>query len=103
MSRLTLAAAGTRQAFSSGTLPSQLFCNRVTIQLISGTTVYLGLQRPLGVSDTVSSTVNDIVLTSANPSFTIGPMHDGNGVALGSTYWDSDTSSAVIDIAPVTT
>jgi hypothetical protein len=102
MPKLTLDAAGSREPLATGTTPTQVFCNRVTIQLISGTTVYLGLQRPLGSSDAVSSTVNDIVLTSANPSFTIGPTSGGNSISLTSVFWDSDTTGAVIDIAPVT-
>lgn len=100
----TLTTSGTRQALAAAnaTTPTLRWCNRCTIQLLTGTTVYIGLPRPLGSANTVSSTVNDIRLTAANPSFTIGPIHDGNGVDLGDTYWDSDTSGATVSIAPLT-
>ena len=101
---LTLTAAGTRQRFVTPTAasnPTDVACNRVTIQWISGTNVYLGLPRPKGVANTVSSTVYDIVLSSANPSFTIGPTAECNAVPLTDIWWDSDTSSAKVSYAPV--
>jgi hypothetical protein len=98
----TLIAAGTRQAFAAvGSTPTVQFCNRVTVQLISGTNVYLGLQAPIGVGNTVSSIVYNVVLSSAAPSFTIGPFGPGNGVNLADTWWDSDTSSAKVALAPL--
>lgn len=102
---LTLTTAGTRQRFvtpSDSTQPSNLWCNRVTIQWLNGTNVYLGLPRQAGVANTVSSTVYDIVLSASNPSFTIGPTAGLNDVALFDIWWDSDTSSAKVSYAPVT-
>lgn len=101
---LTLAAAGTRQRFlavpSSG-LPAGRWVNRVTIVLLTGTTAYLGLSLPTGVQDTVSSTVKDMQLTSALPSFTVGPIGEGNNVDLCNLWWDGDTNGMTIDYAPV--
>ena len=107
----TVPVAGTRKAIRTSTDfgsgldygPSRRWCNRCTIQWISGGELYLGLQKPIGVADTVSSTVNDIVLNSSNPSFTIGPSsgEGGNDVDLGGTYLDASVSGTAYRYAPV--
>lgn len=101
---LTLTTAGARQRLvtpSASSMPTDVACNRVTIQWISGTNVYLGMPRPKGTANAVSSTVYDIVLSSANPSFTIGPTSECNAVPLTDIWWDSDTSGATVSYAPV--
>lgn len=101
---LTLTTAGTRQRFlavpSSG-LPGTRQVNRVTVELLTGTTVFLGMSLPAGSQDTVSSSVYDVKLTSSLPSFTIGPIGECNSVDLCNIWWDSDTNGATIAIAPV--
>lgn len=103
---LTLTTAGTRQAFVTPTagadLPTEFACSRCTVELISGTNVYLGLQKPLGKANTVSSTVYDVVLNSTTPSFTISGDPERNTVYLPNVWWDSDTSTAKIAISPIT-
>lgn len=104
--RLVLSTAGVPQPFYTivaGSLPTGVACNRLTVERISGTNIYLGLPRPKGASSSVTSSNCDVVLDAANPSFTVGPMSDGgNAVYLPAIYWDSDTSGAVIAISPVT-
>ncbi len=100
----TLTAAGTRQrlvAVPSSGLPAARWVNRVTILILTGTTAYLGMSLPAGVQDAVSSTVNDMRLTSALPSFTVGPIGDGNNVDLCNIWWDGDTNGMTINFAPV--
>src|ERR1700730_3081098 len=106
MARLILTNAGSRQPFvtvTATTLPTQVACNRLTVQLITpGSTAYFGLQKPLGVADAVSSSINDFVLNDSNPSFTIGPIHDGNAVYLPNIWWDASAGNTAIDISPST-
>src|ERR1700736_2797701 len=109
----TVPTAGTRKAIRTTSdygqvvdgsyRPAQRYCNRCTIQWISGGSLYVGLQPPMGVSSTVSSTVYDIVLSAANPSFTIGPFGDDeNAVDLGSTWLDTSANGTAYSFAPLT-
>jgi len=104
MAVLTLTAAGTRQAFVTPTtnLPTEFACQRCTIEWISGTNIYIGLPKPLGKANAVSSTVYDVTLNSTDRSFTIAGDPENNTVYLPNVWWDSDTSSAKIAISPVT-
>jgi hypothetical protein len=98
----TLTAAGTRQqllAVPTDGLPGARWVNRVTIQLISGT-AYFGVPGPIGLQDTVSSTVYNVTLNTTFNSVTIGPVDQGNGVDLCSIWWDG-TTGAVIALMPV--
>jgi len=110
LSPVTLTTAGTRQPLVAAAtyvvggmqMPTLRYCNRCSVRLEDPTkTGYIGLQPSGGVSNTVSSTVYNVLLNSATPAFTIGPFGDGNDVDLGSTYVDGDTSGMKFILSPV--
>lgn len=68
-----------------------------------GQTIYLGLQKPLGVGSAVSSSNYDILLNDVNPSFTEGLATEYNDVDLGSTYWDVSANPTKLILGAETT
>lgn len=104
-SPLTLTTAGTRQRFlaiPSDGLPTQRHCNRVAIQLVTaGATVYVGVQGPQGVADSVSSTVYNGIISDDQPTLTLGPFSEGNAVDLCLTWWDASANGVQIAITPM--
>ena len=97
----TLTTAGTRQPLVAAAdytengvvMPSRRYCKSCAIRLENIAQIgYIGLQPPAGKSDTVSSTVYNVVLDSVTPEYTIGPFGEGMWIDLGSTYIDGNTS-----------
>lgn len=109
-SPVSLTSAGTAQPLVASAdytdnglvMPSLRYCNRVAIRLVDPTKIaYIGYQVPIGVGGTVSSTVFNVILDATTPAITIGPFDGGNGVDLGATYWDGNTTDMTLAIAPV--
>lgn len=109
MPLLTLTASGTPQPFVDGTTiaatnPTARFCSRVQIKNEGAGIAYIGVQKPLGVSNGVSATatpkVYDISLQPGDAQM-IG-WGDDVYVDLGAMYWDSDTSGNQITFLPET-
>lgn len=83
--------------------PTARRCARLTLQWkpanTATTKIYIGIQKPHGVSSAVSSTNYDIVLTSAIVGYTLEDECGENSIDLGSIYIDSSANGEGVSYA----